>query len=182
MNKDTFCSYCGYKFNTIQYPKKCDNCDNITYKNPIPACTLLVPVENSLLVLKRIKTGKWCLPGGYIEHGETWQEACVRELYEETSGAFERHADDVREYMYPQTVSNGGVILHIGIVSPVWYSDVKKFRPNLEMEEMRFVQNNIETENLNNKIDVEFSIHQRLIDSYLPVKYDDILYALEAKL
>ena len=33
---------------------------------------------------KNIKRGGWEIPGGHIEEGESWQDACKRELYEET--------------------------------------------------------------------------------------------------
>lgn len=28
--------------------------------------------------------GQWCVPGGYMESGESVTEACVREVFEET--------------------------------------------------------------------------------------------------
>jgi 8-oxo-dGTP diphosphatase len=42
-----------------------------------------------VLVLKRAKTkhgnGKWCLPGGNVEYGQTINEAVAREVAQETS-------------------------------------------------------------------------------------------------
>ena len=36
-----------------------------------------------VLLLKRADNGRWCLPGGGSESGETTSEACLRELWEE---------------------------------------------------------------------------------------------------
>lgn len=37
-----------------------------------------------LLMLKRRDNGKWTLPGGHLEKGESPNEGAIRELYEET--------------------------------------------------------------------------------------------------
>lgn len=37
-----------------------------------------------ILLTKRTDDGKWCLPGGGMEPGETVVESCVREIQEET--------------------------------------------------------------------------------------------------
>lgn len=37
-----------------------------------------------LLLTRRMDNGRWCLPGGHIEPGESVAEACVREILEET--------------------------------------------------------------------------------------------------
>ncbi len=57
------------------------------YQNPVPVAVCLLPVENQLLGVRRgiePRKGFVALPGGYINRGETWQEACCRELHEET--------------------------------------------------------------------------------------------------
>jgi 8-oxo-dGTP diphosphatase len=45
--------------------------------------------EGKVLILKRAGTrhgnGKWCLPGGNVEYGQTINEAVVREIDQETS-------------------------------------------------------------------------------------------------
>ena len=37
-----------------------------------------------LLLTRRADNGRWCLPGGHMEPGESAAEACVREVREET--------------------------------------------------------------------------------------------------
>ncbi len=37
-----------------------------------------------VLLTQRADNGKWCLPGGRMETGESASEACVREVWEET--------------------------------------------------------------------------------------------------
>jgi 8-oxo-dGTP diphosphatase len=68
------------------------------YLNPVPAAVALVPVLASdpatgrkglgLLTIERgsaPQIGRLALPGGYIEQGEDWRAALLRELHEETS-------------------------------------------------------------------------------------------------
>lgn len=49
--------------------------------------TFAVRADGSFLLAKRAKPGsglgKWSVPGGRIERGETWQDATARELEEE---------------------------------------------------------------------------------------------------
>ncbi len=57
------------------------------YKNPVPVSVCLVPIDGKLLGVKRgiePRKGFVALPGGYVNSDETWQQACVRELFEET--------------------------------------------------------------------------------------------------
>jgi 8-oxo-dGTP pyrophosphatase MutT (NUDIX family) len=37
-----------------------------------------------ILLTRRIDNGRWCLPGGSMEPGESAAEACAREVWEET--------------------------------------------------------------------------------------------------
>ena len=39
--------------------------------------------KKQLLVLQRIRTKKWCLPGGRIHQDENWEESFKREVKEE---------------------------------------------------------------------------------------------------
>jgi ADP-ribose pyrophosphatase YjhB (NUDIX family) len=86
--KDTHCSYCGSAFAAdASWPRTCASCKAISYKNPLPVAVLLVPVGAGLLLVRRAiepRRGSLALPGGYINHGESWQDAAARELFEET--------------------------------------------------------------------------------------------------
>ncbi|WP_455389391.1 NUDIX domain-containing protein, partial [Petrachloros mirabilis] len=37
-----------------------------------------------MLLIRRSDSGNWAVPGGYMEPGETFTEACAREVLEET--------------------------------------------------------------------------------------------------
>jgi len=56
---------------------------------PVPVVRLLVPDSSGrVLILRRALDstdgGKWCLPGGKIDYGDTVEQAAIRELVEET--------------------------------------------------------------------------------------------------
>jgi len=64
-------------------------------KNPFPTVDIIIeigaPGERPGIVLIRRKNPPfgWALPGGFVEYGESLEEAAVREAHEETSLAVE---------------------------------------------------------------------------------------------
>ncbi len=86
--KNSHCSYCGQQFPAAgSWPKRCGSCGNKTYLNPVPVAVVLLPVADGIVVIRRNiepRKGTLTLPGGYIDRGETWQEAGSREVREET--------------------------------------------------------------------------------------------------
>jgi ADP-ribose pyrophosphatase YjhB (NUDIX family) len=67
--------------------KFCPSCNFIDYKNPLPVATAVAIQNNKFLLIKRglpPRKGTWAAPAGFIELGETPEEACLRELKEET--------------------------------------------------------------------------------------------------
>jgi len=89
--KRTFCPYCKKKLIRKKDGEVgrdyCSDCQAFFYDNPLPvASTILVDGRQISLVKRRFKPypGKWCLPSGFVESGETIAEAALRELEEET--------------------------------------------------------------------------------------------------
>lgn len=87
-----FCPYCSGPFERKSVHGRlrlvCTRCNEIYYENPLPASTaLVVNGRNQLLLGRRAvepARGQWCLPGGFVEMGETMEQASLRELREET--------------------------------------------------------------------------------------------------
>ncbi len=93
MQPKKYCPYCSESL-TIRHLEGrerqfCPSCDKILYENPIPAtCIVVTPSADQLLLVKRSippNLGDWCLPGGYIEMGESPKSGALRELKEETN-------------------------------------------------------------------------------------------------
>jgi ADP-ribose pyrophosphatase YjhB (NUDIX family) len=86
--KNSHCSFCGTGFPAAApWPRTCPACGHTTYLNPLPVAVVLLPVGSGVIVIRRNtepQKGTLTLPGGYIDSGETWQEAASRELLEET--------------------------------------------------------------------------------------------------
>lgn len=58
------------------------------YSNPVPAACCLVTQGDAVLFVQRAvepRKGFWTVPGGFIEVGETPEQAALRELEEETA-------------------------------------------------------------------------------------------------
>lgn len=57
-----------------------------TYRNPLPTVDVVihVPGRGVVLIQRRNPPPGWALPGGFVDVGETVEEAAVREALEET--------------------------------------------------------------------------------------------------
>jgi len=48
------------------------------------SATIFDETRQKVLLTRRKDNGLWCLPGGHMESGESVEECCVREVFEET--------------------------------------------------------------------------------------------------
>jgi ADP-ribose pyrophosphatase YjhB (NUDIX family) len=108
-----FCTACGDAVGP-EWPRKCP-CGHVAYRNPVPVAVLLLPVDDGLLVIRRDidpGKGKLALPGGFIEHGESWQHAAARECAEEAGAV----VDPAGITLFDTVSAPDGTLLVFGIV------------------------------------------------------------------
>lgn len=91
MKEYNYCPICGTPLQAGMIEgrerKYCPKCDFIDYKNPLPVALAVAVKDKKFLLIRRglpPKKGMWGSPSGFIESGETPEEACLRELKEET--------------------------------------------------------------------------------------------------
>ena len=70
---------------TIRCPK-CQNEIEI-YRNPIPTVDIIIEMEGrGILLIKRKNPPRgWAIPGGFVDYGESLEQAAIREANEETN-------------------------------------------------------------------------------------------------
>ncbi len=64
----------------------CTACDTVHYKNPLMVLGTIPEHGDKILLCKRAiepRYGKWTLPAGFMENGESTEEAALRETLEE---------------------------------------------------------------------------------------------------
>ena len=67
--------------------RACARCGFIAYRNPVPACGVIVRRGGSVLLARRAhppRIGAWGIPAGFMEYGEHPETTAVREALEET--------------------------------------------------------------------------------------------------
>lgn len=89
----TFCPICATRLEMRPTeppdPERptCPNCGFVHYGNPAPTVQAWIESEGRYLALRRDQDpcrGEWNMPGGFVEAGESGEEAIRREVREET--------------------------------------------------------------------------------------------------
>ncbi|MBX9621501.1 MAG: NAD(+) diphosphatase [Alphaproteobacteria bacterium] len=85
--KFQYCSKCGGKIQKVleTTEKKCGSCELSFFPNPFPAVMVLIQRENELLLARsaHFKPGIYSALAGFIDIGETAEQAVHREVREE---------------------------------------------------------------------------------------------------
>ena len=66
----------------------CPNCGTAvkSYRNPLPTVDIIIETDAGIILIERKNEPLgWALPGGFVDYGETLEEAAIREAREETS-------------------------------------------------------------------------------------------------
>lgn len=116
-----YCPGCAGKLALLNVDGKermaCSSCGFVHWNNPIPVSVILIPHGDGLVFVRRKHNpgkGKWALPAGFVDPGESPEEAAVREAKEETGLDVEL----VSHYaLKTRKVPNH--ILHFFLVKPV---------------------------------------------------------------
>ncbi len=55
------------------------------YRNPLPTVDIIIELDSGIALIERKNPPYgWAIPGGFVDVGETLEEAAVREAFEET--------------------------------------------------------------------------------------------------
>lgn len=132
-----FCSECGHPVK-IKVPAGdnrprhvCTHCETIHYFNPRIIAGCLPIYEDKVLLCKRAiepRYGLWTLPAGYMENGESTEDAALRETVEESCAQV-----DI-SHLYTLTS-----IVHVNQVQMIYMANmpIPEFGPSEESLEVR---------------------------------------------
>ncbi|NWJ48200.1 MAG: NUDIX domain-containing protein [Chloroflexi bacterium] len=155
--KNSYCSWCGAKFeDALPFPRKCAVCGHATFLNPIPVAVTLLPIDSGLLVVRRgiePKKGLWALPGGFIDLGESWQQAAARELLEETGVT----VDSAELENFKVLSAPDGTVLIFALAKLRTLADLPPFRLSAESTEIKILEK---------PEPLAFSLHEQVMNEY----------------
>lgn len=89
---------------------KCPECGAVvkTFRNPIPTVDIIICMGDAVVLIERKNEPRgWALPGGFVDYGESFEAAALREAKEETGldleslrqfGAYSDPARDPRQH------------------------------------------------------------------------------------
>ncbi|MET7707591.1 NUDIX domain-containing protein [Micromonospora sp. NPDC005413] len=157
------CSYCGAAYPPAAgWPRVCATCGETVWRNPLPVAVAVLPVRTPqglgvVAVRRDIEParGLLALPGGFIEYGEEWSEALVRELREETG--LVAAAEDARLFAVHGAPA-GGTLMIFGVLPERPVEELPSSTPTEEATEWLV---------LTDPVELAFSTHTRALADFL---------------
>ena len=131
------------------------------YKNIPTVAVALVPLVtpmgyfNGVLAIRRgLKDGygEWALPGGYQSFGETWQEAAIREVREETG-----HSVEVEPRPWTVITVHNGHNLIFANCNPIPFNQHAEYEQAETLEIMA----------IRDSVELAFPAHTTVLKDYL---------------
>jgi ADP-ribose pyrophosphatase YjhB (NUDIX family) len=83
---------------------RCPHCQEkiVVYRNPVPTVDIIIEVGDAIVLIKRKNPPHgWAIPGGFVDYGESYETAAMREAEEET-GLVVQELQQFRTYSDPQ--------------------------------------------------------------------------------
>ena len=71
----------------MQKSLSCPNCHATIkeYRNPFPTVDIIIRIDDKIVLIERKNEPHgWALPGGFVDYGESLEQAAIREAKEET--------------------------------------------------------------------------------------------------
>ena len=135
---------------------------------PVVGVGAVIVLEGRILLEKRRNEpskGKWTIPGGLVELGESLQEAVTREAREETCLEVEKpRLLDVVDYI--ESDEKGKIKYHFVIADYALKTDCTKFRAESDADELRWVPlEEVETYELTESFRVFFQRNRRSLEN-----------------
>jgi 8-oxo-dGTP diphosphatase len=118
MTQPVYCPRCGTLMERRVVDDRerevCPACGFIFYRNPVPAVGVVVALEGKVVLVRRRyepRAGCWALPAGFMELGESAEDAAIRECHEET-GLLVRVDHLLGVYSYGEGQRTGLLIIY----------------------------------------------------------------------
>ncbi|MEM7126697.1 MAG: NUDIX domain-containing protein [Chloroflexota bacterium] len=123
---------------------------------------MIQPVGNQVLLIRRAiepYIGKRALPGRYVDFGESWQEAAVRELWEETGIEEASHS---MKLVAVYKGWHGATMLVFAEAPSIEPADVSLDATNSEVSEMMLCHPSQLTD-----VDFAFPLHREVVEEWI---------------
>lgn len=90
---------------------------NRPYRNPVPTVDIIIELDHGIVLIERANPPPgWALPGGFVDYGETLEDAACREAREETGLVVRLHSQ-LHTYSDPRRDPRGHTISTVFIAT-----------------------------------------------------------------